>query len=237
MPESAGPPNAAPLSCEATPRALMLVVLVGALVQAGYLLESRDDPTYATPIIDAAVYHDAAVRFANGERMIDDAFWQPPLFPLALGVFYRVIGANVVAARIMLAAMAVVTCVVVAWIGARLFGRPIGLISGFALALYGPFVFFSSQLLPTGLVIFLTAGAIALWIEFLDKGRPVVLAASGGLLRAGDYHGSECGGVGDRRSYDPGLAGVRFGACCFRRGGGGVVYGDGGSAGGRGDDS
>jgi tetratricopeptide (TPR) repeat protein len=162
-------------------RALLLVAVLAALVQGAYLLTSRDDPTFATPIVDAGVYHESAMRFARGERLIDDAFWQPPFFPWTLGFLYRVMGVNVVAARVVLALLAVATCTLVARIGMRLFGTGVGVAGGIGLALYGPYVFLSTQLVPTGLVIFLLAVAIVLWIEHVETRRNVVVGACGFL--------------------------------------------------------
>ena len=46
-----------------------MVILIATLVQTVFLLESRADPTFDVPIIDASVYHEAAIRVAHGEPL------------------------------------------------------------------------------------------------------------------------------------------------------------------------
>lgn len=147
-------------------------VLVGAVclaVQLAYLAEGTDDPTFEVPIVDAGVYHDAAMRFAAGEPLFGDAFWQPPLFPILLGCLYRVAGPSILIAKLVLAGLATLTCLLVCWIGRRVFSRRVGVAAGLILALYGPFVFFSTRLLPTGLAVFLDVMALALWLRCIER--------------------------------------------------------------------
>ena len=68
----------------------IIVTIVCLMVQSVYLAEARNDPSLTVPIIDASIYHQAAVRFAGGEPLYDGAFWQPPLFPLFLGCIYQI---------------------------------------------------------------------------------------------------------------------------------------------------
>ena len=154
------------------PWGALSVAVVSLAIQSIYLAESATaDPTFRLPIIDAAVYHEAAARFAQGGPLADGAFWQPPLFPLGLSCLYRFIGVNVVAARIALALLAVLSCVLLWWIATALFSRRVGLIAGLSLAFYGPFVFFSTQLLPTGPGLFLDLLAIVVWLHCLRRSR------------------------------------------------------------------
>jgi tetratricopeptide (TPR) repeat protein len=136
-----------------------------------YLLEGAHDPTFHIPIVDVGVYHDSAVRFAQGRGLSGDAFWQPPLFPLALGCAYRIAGPKIWVAKAILAIVATGSCLLVWWLGRRLFSPKVGLLSGVMLALYGPFVFYGTQLLALGLGIFLDLLALLLWIRCLERPR------------------------------------------------------------------
>jgi tetratricopeptide (TPR) repeat protein/4-amino-4-deoxy-L-arabinose transferase-like glycosyltransferase len=166
-------------------KSVLLILAVACLVQLGYLADSRDDPTFEVPIVDASVYHNAAVGFASGEPLAEGAFWQPPLFPAFLGVFYALTGPSVVAARLMLAALAVTSCLLMYQLGCRLFGRPVGMVAALALAVYGPFVFFATRLLATGLGIFLGLLSLLLLLRALDRPlrrwRWVIAGACSGL--------------------------------------------------------
>jgi tetratricopeptide (TPR) repeat protein len=149
----------------------ILVGLCCIAVQLTHLAGAVSDPTFEVAVVDAGVYHDAAMRFAEGERLIDDAFWQPPLFPLLLGVLYRLAGPDVALARCVLAAIAVSSCLLVWWIGRQVFSRRVGLLAGLVAAVYGPFVFFSTRLLPTGLAVLLVLAALVVLIRCLHRPR------------------------------------------------------------------
>ncbi|MGB2987318.1 MAG: tetratricopeptide repeat protein [Phycisphaerae bacterium] len=149
----------------------LVVAAVCLVFQLIYLAEGWKDPTFTVPVVDAGVYHDQAVRFAGGGRLLDDAFWQPPLFPLLLGCLYRLVGVNILLAKVALAALSVASCVLMWWIGRRVFSRRAAIVAGLTLTVYGPFLFFSTQLLPTGLAVFLDLVALLLWLRCLERSR------------------------------------------------------------------
>lgn len=165
-------------------RSTLLIGGLAILIQTAYLWTANNDPTLSTPIIDAKVYHDAAVRFANGQPLYEGNFWQPPLFPLLLGVIYRVFGVSLLAARLVLVALFVADCLLIARIGEQLFSKPVGLVSGLMAAAYGPLLFFSTRLLPVAPAVFLILIAITLWIRHHHKprlGTAALLGLSVGL--------------------------------------------------------
>ncbi|HNQ23461.1 MAG TPA: tetratricopeptide repeat protein [Phycisphaerae bacterium] len=151
---------------------------------AGYARESSD-PSFLVPVVDAGVYHDAAVRFAAGGSLADGPFWQPPLFPLLLGILYRTVGVSIVAAKLLLAGIAVANCVLLLHLGARTFTPRVGLVAGLILAVYGPFVFLSTQLLPTGLATFWGLLGLVLWLGCLECPRWWRWLALGAVAGAG----------------------------------------------------
>lgn len=148
-----------------------IVLAVALAMQLVYLIDGRDDPTFNTPIVDAATYHEAAARVANGEGLLDDAFWQPPLFPLLLGLIYRLFGVNVLIARIAMASLAGASCLLVWRLGRRLYGDSTGFVAGLMAGACGPFLFFSTQLLPVGLGVFLDLAALNVWLDARERGR------------------------------------------------------------------
>lgn len=150
-------------------RPAIVVAGVALLVQAAYLWEGVKDPTFLVPIVDAGVYHDAAVSFASGGPLADGPFWQPPLWPALLGVLYRIVGPSVLAAKLMLAMMAIGSCLLAGHLASRLFSPGVGTASGMMLALYGPFVFLSTQLVPTGLCVLLLLLSILLLMRAMDR--------------------------------------------------------------------
>ena len=149
----------------------LAVVTVSLLVQGLHLLEASGSPTFHHPLIDAGTYHKAAVRFAEGKSLDDGAFWQPPLFPWLLGCLYRAVGVNILAAKTGLALIATGSCLLILHLGASVFSRRVGVIAAIGLAMYGPFVFFSLELLPTGLAVLLNLLGLSVWLGCLRRPR------------------------------------------------------------------
>jgi tetratricopeptide (TPR) repeat protein len=144
---------------------------VSLAVQLVYLAEGPKSPTFLLPIVDAHGYHRAATRLAEGGVLRDGPFWQPPLFPALLGALYRVAGPDVFAARLGLAGLAVCSSLLLWWIGRATFSGRVGLWAGLIWAGYGPQVFFSTRLLPTGPLVVLTLAAVALLLWAMNAPR------------------------------------------------------------------
>jgi tetratricopeptide (TPR) repeat protein len=147
----------------------VVVGLVSLSAQAFYLCEIADTDSFNVPIIDSDQYHQAAVGFSEGKPLDDDAFWQPPLFPFLLGCLYRACGVNIALAKIGLAILGAGSCLLLWRLGATLFAPRVGLLAGLMLAVYGPFIFFATELLPAGLGIFLTLLSLVLWTGSLHR--------------------------------------------------------------------
>ncbi len=149
---------------------MILVGGVALFVQLLYLAEGGRDPSFREPVVDAATYHELAQDIASGRGGPPSAFWQPPLYPYLLAVTYRVLGVNIVAAKVIQALVAAASCVLTWWLGRRVFGASAGLAAGLVLALYGPLVFYNSQLLAAVLSVFLDLVALCLLVRATQRG-------------------------------------------------------------------
>lgn len=139
-----------------------LVGLAAALIHFGYLADARDDPTYATPLVDAAEYADLARRIAENGLASVAPFFRPPLYPAFIAIVFKLAGERIVAVKIAQAIVGALTSVATCLLGARAFSSPVGLLAGLVLALYGPFLFFNAQLFPVSLATFLNTMALIL---------------------------------------------------------------------------
>ncbi len=148
----------------------MIVAFVALCVQFVHLAESRSDPSFDVPVVDAQAYHERAVAFAAEGPALDRPYYQPPMFPITLGCIYAVFGPRIVVAKLILALVGVASCVLAYLLGRRLYSPAVGLVSGLLLAVYGPFVFFAAQLLPVGPAVFLNLASLNLL--FLAYERP-----------------------------------------------------------------
>jgi len=108
------------------PYGLVFVFVLALAVQAFYLKDTLANPVFFLPIVDAAEYHEAAVRFARGGSLYPGAFWQPPFFPLILGLIYSSFGESIPAARLILALLTALMCTLTAHIAGRAFSTRAG---------------------------------------------------------------------------------------------------------------
>lgn len=156
-------------------RWMLAVGVLGTVVRLAYLCEGSQDPSFAHPIIDCAIY-DAMAR----ELVLDSDSWQgafarPPLYPYFVAGIYWVFGFSLNAVRLAQAVLNGVTCSITFLLGRRLFDRRVGLAAGIIVALYGPMVFFDQRLLDSSLVVLCYTASLLLAVWAAADGRGVPL--------------------------------------------------------------
>ena len=138
------------------------------------------------PVIDEASYDGWAREIAAGDWLGDEVFFQEPLYPYGMALLYAVLGPDRTAVRHAQVGLGAIACVLVALLGARIFGRRAGIVAGLALAVYLPALWLPSLLLKENLFLFVL---VLLALALLRARRPRawlgvgVLAALGSLLR------------------------------------------------------
>ena len=149
-----------------------------------YLHEIRASPLFTAPVVDARTYTEDARYFSDVSFAGRPApFWQPPLYPVLLGVLFTLAGDDLYLPRLIQAVLGALVCVLISLLGYRVFGAGVGLGAGFAAALYGPLIYFGGELLPTllacclnVLVLLLVVGAGG-WQRALAAGVLLGLSA------------------------------------------------------------
>lgn len=134
--------------------------LLAATVRLVYLAQCASSPTFGVPIVDSATYHEVARALALEGELTPNLFWHGALYPLLLSAVYLVTGGSILAARILQSLLGACAAILSWRIGVRLFGERTGLIAGTVTALYGPLLFFESELLATGTAAFLAAASV-----------------------------------------------------------------------------
>ena len=127
------------------------IVLFGLafLTRLVYIHEISDTPLFTVPIVDARTYAEEALYLSEISWSGRDApFWQPPLYPYALGSLFALIGENYYLPRLLQALLGALICVLVYLIGRRIFTARIGIGAALAAAFYGPLIYFGGELLP-----------------------------------------------------------------------------------------
>ncbi|RYZ05276.1 MAG: hypothetical protein EOO73_20885 [Myxococcales bacterium] len=147
-------------------------------------------PFFEGPVIDAAVNRALALQLAAAADT-GAAFYQPPLYPAFLALLYRGGLQSAWSVAWVQAILGAITCVLLVELGRRLASRSgaarlIGLCTGLAAALYGPFVLFDLELLPPCVVQLLLVGALLLAFRRGPLGLgDALLGASLGLATTG----------------------------------------------------
>jgi 4-amino-4-deoxy-L-arabinose transferase-like glycosyltransferase len=132
---------------------------------------TAEGPSFADPLIDADYYDYLGGRLASGEGLDPGPFWQPPLYPVVLGLLYSVLGHDLVWPRTMQSVLDGVTAVLAVQIAAKVVGeRRWALGAGVIVAIHGTLVFYSGELLPTSLAV--TASTLSVWLALA---RPTTL--------------------------------------------------------------
>ena len=109
---------------------------------------------------DERVYHELAVRIADGTYADRAVYEFAPLFAYLMAGIYHLLSPDIFYIRLLNILIGVLTCWVIYGIGARLGGRKIGLLACLVAALYKPFIFYSIVPLkeaPAALLFALTA--------------------------------------------------------------------------------
>lgn len=157
---------------------------VALAVRLVYLVQAPAHPLhgFAFALSDSLHYHRSAVAIAGGELVGDVPFFLGPLYAYLLGLLYACFGPSLGVVHGAQALLGAATCALLADVGRRLFDARVAWISGLALAVYAPHVYYTGHLLPTVLVVFLNV--LLLWLLVCDSARPRAsrAAAAGAVL-------------------------------------------------------
>jgi hypothetical protein len=139
------------------------------------------DPLYFNPLGGNLPYLLMGQEIAEGNLLPSDGAFtvNSPLYPYFLAVMYRIFGVGAFyPIRLVTSALDAGTCVVVALLAEGYGGRIAGWAGGVALAVFGPMIFFATDLTPVPLTLFLLSLALLL----LDGRGSLPRFAAAGLL-------------------------------------------------------
>lgn len=126
-----------------------------------YIVQSQQSPFYDFPLVDAKTYAQAALALALGDWTGNgQPFWQPPLYPHFLGLLYALFDPGFTLPRVVQAGLGATVCLLIFWLGRRVFSAAVGWIAAGLAIFYGPLIFFAAELLPPVLAILLNLLAL-----------------------------------------------------------------------------
>lgn len=172
---------------------MLAAVAVGLVLRLAHLLFIYNaDPLLLDPVIDAAAYHEWAVRLLD-DPVGDSVFFQSPGYPYAVAAIYAVFGASWVAVGalqgVLGAASAWLAALVTRQIAPRARWAPA--VAAWLMALYAPLIFYDAVLLKVELTNFSLLAFVWVFSRGLKSWRWMLAAGVGmgllGLLRGNVY--------------------------------------------------
>ncbi|MFA5265598.1 MAG: tetratricopeptide repeat protein [Opitutaceae bacterium] len=137
-------------------------------------------PAFGVPVMDSLDY----VRTAEG--MLDpgaspEPFYHSPLYAGCVAFVFRIFGHSLEAVLWLQIALHAATTLLMYALGRKLFGRNVGRMAGL-ICLYGPIVFFNTEILNVALILFLNVFGLLLVVEAWEAPGSLRWAAAGIVL-------------------------------------------------------
>ena len=161
---------------------LVALAVLALVLRLAYLFQAADSPFFDAPIVDARSYTEYARELATGTwagRPMP--FWQAPFYPYFLAVLFSLFGENYYLPRLLQALAGTATCLIVFKLGRTVFSPTVGWVAGLGAALYGPFLYFEGELLPTSWAVLFDAVLLVVLLWGQHRGG-VLPALSAGLV-------------------------------------------------------
>jgi 4-amino-4-deoxy-L-arabinose transferase-like glycosyltransferase len=154
-------------------RALLVAILgLAAALRAGALLAERRLPLFLHHRLDAQMYDAAGRAIAGGDWLLGkEVFHSSPLYAYFVGLLYRLFGAGPYPVRVAQGILGVALVALLYGAARRLLGPRAAPWIGLGAALYGPFLFYETQLLADSLAAFLAALLVLLVLRAMEE-RP-----------------------------------------------------------------
>jgi 4-amino-4-deoxy-L-arabinose transferase-like glycosyltransferase len=140
-------------------------VALGVALRVAHVLALRQTPFFDHLVVDPQFYDAWAQRIAAGDWLGDRPFYMDPLYPYVLGVWYRVVGHDLLRARLLNVAFSAGACVLVARLGRQVGGARVAVLAAFGFALYRPELFYVGEVDKTSLSMLLGAAALTLALD------------------------------------------------------------------------
>jgi 4-amino-4-deoxy-L-arabinose transferase-like glycosyltransferase len=160
------------------------VLIVALAVRAVSLHFESQLPMFRAVWLDSQIYDDAGKIIAGGDWTLGrEVLHMSPAYCYLVGFVYSFLGGGPWPIRVVEIAIGLITVASVFGAARRLFGEWWGFAAGLVAALYGPFIFYDTQLLADGLATALSAAFLYLLLRAREAGnRRFFLWVSLGLV-------------------------------------------------------
>jgi len=144
-----------------------------------YLSGAKAAPTFFIPILDSQSYLQLAQRIAADLPTGEQLYWQPSFYPLFLAGIFQLFGESICLVKIIQSVIGALSCVMIYWVGRLGFSHREGLIASVIMALYGPVIFFESELLGEGWALFWVCSLLLLFLLSDRSDHPLIYGLLG----------------------------------------------------------
>jgi 4-amino-4-deoxy-L-arabinose transferase-like glycosyltransferase/Flp pilus assembly protein TadD len=148
------------------------VLVLACVLRIAHLVAISDDVFFDHPIIDARDnLSDAAYLTEESWLGPPEPSWKPPLYAYALAVVRAVGLTGSWAPRVFNLLLDLASCVLVFSLGARLFSRRVGGMAALVVAVWGPLVYFTGELVSASMSVFLYLAVLRVTLWAMDGER------------------------------------------------------------------
>jgi tetratricopeptide (TPR) repeat protein len=161
----------------------ILIFVVSFAVRLIYLLELHaKSPFFSYLYLDALRYNSWAQSIAFGVQHAIEPTFRAPLYPLFLAGIFKIFGHDLFIARLTQVLLGALICVMIYLIALRLFNKRVAIISALMGAFYGPFIYWSGEILIVTLITFLDLVMLLILLRAFDKPRKLFWLLGGAVL-------------------------------------------------------
>jgi len=137
-----------------------------------YLYQYKNNPFFDSPVIDALTNYLFAVRGAQGDWLVKgEVVGRGPVYVYFLAFLFKIFGTGFTAARVAQMTLGTVNCILVYFLGKKIFSRMVGVISALICSMYGVLIYFDAEFLYVGLAIFINLLLLLSLLHSIDKPR------------------------------------------------------------------
>jgi 4-amino-4-deoxy-L-arabinose transferase-like glycosyltransferase/cytochrome c-type biogenesis protein CcmH/NrfG len=148
-----------------------------------YLLELHFKSPFSNYLyLDALRYDSWAQSMAFGFKQIIEPTFRAPFYPIFLATIYRIFGHDLFFTRLVQMLLGSLVCVMVYFLALKIFNKRTAIISSLMAALYGPFLYWSGEILIVNLIVFLDLAALLMLFRAFDKPKNLYWLIGGVVL-------------------------------------------------------
>ncbi|MCD6460421.1 tetratricopeptide repeat protein [bacterium] len=158
---------------------LLIFVVAGVFLRAGYLSEIKRIPFFDNPVADSKIYYQRAMDIREGKIFPEQiSFHSSALYPYYIALTYSLTN-SLAGPRIIQMAAGVLNIIVVFFIMRILFGSAPGLIAAFFMGVYPVFIYFEGDLMMISLVLFTMNLSCLMFVLYQARRKKRYLAMGG----------------------------------------------------------